>query len=155
MSPWLIPLFVLGGWLLRGFVDLKATKLLLARAKPWIPSPQSAPTRMFDDTDLAQMRIARIKELAGRQRTPIFRLGERVLHRKQMGRVDAVYADLAAASDALVIPYDWLSRQVEKPITAPDATWYNVVLEDGGATLAGEDDLIGPVSEMSAYSEMQ
>lgn len=115
----------------------------LARLRPTEPGPvQAFQEHVAREEDRERKR--RLLAMTARQRTPIYRLGERVSHRGECGRVDAVYIDLQAAQDHFLVPRDWLDRQEVKPTSSPESPWYSVVLESGGAALYGEDDLVGP-----------
>jgi hypothetical protein len=73
-----------------------------------------------------------------------FALGSRVVDDEgRTGRIDAVYLDLAAAEDAMVIPSaeKWYRELAQRPKTSPDGHWYSILIEDEGAVLIGETDL--------------
>lgn len=84
----------------------------------------------------------RCNELRALVRAPTFALGAAVVDiTGRTGRVDSVYADLHAAIDAGVVPRRWYELQEKPPRTPPYRQWYGVILREGGAVLAGEDDL--------------
>lgn len=73
-------------------------------------------------------------------RSPQFRLGQRVSDRDHVGVIDAIYANLDAAIGVFIIPEDWYEMQEVPPKTPKTGFWYGVILEEGAALL-GEDDL--------------
>lgn len=73
-------------------------------------------------------------------RVPKFRLGQEVSGRGYVGVIDAVYANLNAAVDSLIIPEGWYEMQEVPPKTPKTGFWYSVILKEG-AVLLGEEDI--------------
>lgn len=87
------------------------------------------------------INTVRVNQLRERCGFPRFSLGAAVRDSYgNTGRVDAVYADLAAAVDSAAVSRDWYEVQSRKPKTPKESRWYSIVTNDG-AILAGEDDL--------------
>lgn len=90
---------------------------------------------------MQNLNTPRVNQLRERHGMPRFALGAAVRDTHgNVGRVDAVYADLAAAVDSAAVGRDWYEVQSRRPKTPKESRWYSIVTNDG-AILAGEDDL--------------